>query len=485
MCSDRNLRFGAGSAGGGIRVALIGSALIWPFFVDGGFLRVSLQSSQVEEQAPQVEEQDSEVIALKATIEELLWGDVYDPQPDKALELLRETELSIEDEQRYLMYRSIGVCYGLMGYYLDAIEVYKGILEDFKDRPSLLEPGVAIASCYEKAGLQDQAIRVWKELRRKRPGGAWELRELARLCSESGQLEEASSYFEAIGDWSAEAYAAETKSEIAVPARWTYRAEHFMRLGRWKEALVYWKKNPRVESASRFLGVPTAKNVLVDYKKALCLRALDRGPEAIHLLAEVLRLGDIGRGSIECAQLYVEMMFEHGIGETLAGLEPETQMFQVLQGIFAVTEMVEAGDCDGLSSLLLYGEAGVPDAKAELAIKCIVTERVVDLECADQGVMREYLGRNDDLFVCIVLASLGDPSIVPRVQAFISEGSWRVELESRLKLLVKLGTEDAYELLRELGLSQDAMVANCARSLVRRYPEGWPVPSSSNFFFSE
>ena len=75
----------------------------------------------------------------------------------------------------------------------------------------------------------------------------------------------------------------------------------------------------------------------------------------------------------------------------------------------------------------------------------------------------------------LVLAQLGDESVIGRVDELVRSGVRGRELRYRLFVLAVLGTPRARAVLDEYRRSSDEELASSAERVARQHPPGWPI----------
>ncbi len=362
-----------------------------------------------------------------------------------------------------------------MQFHADAIGVYRKIMELMPANLHARLARYSIATEFERAGRREDAVEMLHIIHAEAPLTT-RARTMATLCSELGRFDEADAFYR---------LASPTRGWLlstgSTPEDNAY-AEHLMRAGHWERALEYWNTNPAMEFPMCGLGASVFDNVWLQLRKATCLRALGRPHEALEQLESALAKYSDLLGMAECAALAVEIRRE--LGQSDYYEDPGSCNFagQTAYLISDIRNDLAAKDLFRLCELLLndddrYGKFALRAAKRELIR--LVAESNLPIASTALG----FVGRNNDRWICNLLAMLGDDGIVDRVRERLDhlEGSW--ERRRWLTILVVLDTDRAYGLLREYSLSSDPDLQREAEAQLRRFPQGWPLPPIDKLFY--
>lgn len=423
-------------------------------------------------QAPQLEE------SLDRRVERILRTAPRHQRADLALAEYHRDHAALDDGERWHLLSRIAREYSMpLMYHADAVRVYRMIIENTDEPMHAKMARRSIFTEYVRANRPEAAAAVLREFEDAQVPCDSEPNRMAALLSELGRHEEAEQY-----------------CRVASPPRSTglgndangssnFIAEHDMRVGEWERALAHWNTDPQMEFPLCALGAEAFRNVWLELKKATCLRALQRNREALSQLDAALAKQWILLGTAQCAALAVDLRLELGEAELIVDpgpTQPAGQLaFLLLRGRQALASQSGEEFCE----LLLLSDEAKFDEYALRTAKRELIRLAIEREARFYEVARSYVGAENDRWICTLLAFSCDERVVGRVRNLVDGGLRGWELDRWLSLLVVLNTDSAYDLLRELSQVEEEALRLAAESLLRRQPQGWPLPPLDRFLY--
>ena len=151
--------------------------------------------------------------------------------------------------------------------------------------------------------------------------------------------------------------------------------------------------------------------------------------------------------------------------------------------IATVEDLAAARDLHGLCAFLLATAIPGFEPRAIKAGKRLVFKLVRERALPIAEVARSYIGVPEDAWLCALLAELGDDAVLDRALEIHRDDVEGREVGRRVYALAALGTRQAYDLLRVFRDSADPALASKAEQVLRRFPEGSPVPRLPGQYF--
>ncbi len=387
-----------------------------------------------------------------------------------------QPESSVDAKEKFLSLNRLATEYESDGYFSEAVEVYSSMENGFEQLDYKLHSKLAIADCLEQAGLRREALNSWMSIVELDSLVPLEACAIARLNSELGRFQAADEYFQISDDL---LLALEQSGEIEhpeLPMIYLDKARHFSRSGRWAKALSNWRKI-RDEGEDGYYAVPTfdSDSAWLDVEIATCLVALGKNVDAIELLRPVLFRTELTPVVAKGALVYGDIVRRSRIGLIPIEVSKSTSVDEFMGKVETVLELMDSENYDEMARMLTTAS----DFRASNGVgrefyKFLITQ-IIDRKLPMIARLRESLRGENPGGAALVLAALGDDTVIDYVSLAMESALPRSGVETHMRLMALLGTKGAYEMLYAYAERGDDVYGEIAAKLLRRYPEGWPT----------